>query len=290
MRQSPWNGAGLLALVIAASACGSSTPKAPTPVAPAPKASSAPAPSASAASSTQPAAEVFDVDMVPTRISPEQKPMPTVGLEGPGIDQFLPATFVNKDYKVKARIGNWDKLPAGSYLQLVLDNVPGAPVTDPKTAARILDLAPGGELAVGEHVIAGFMCRANHESVKGSGGVAVNRFWVAKVTTKDYKSNAPMLILNRPHGAYKGAAADDILVDFYVLNTLLGDKDNYVHIALKGPGIKEELTRNINEWRPYSIVSPHNGEYTITAELMDKNGNLIAGGWNSTSRKFTVEK
>lgn len=228
--------------------------------------------------------------MVPTRVSPEQKPMPTVALEGPGIDQFLPATFVNKDYKIKSKIGNWDKLPAGSYLQLVLDNVPGAPVTDPKSPAKLLDLAPGGDVAPGEHVIAAFMCRPNHESIKGPGGVAVNRFWVGKVNTKDYKSNAPMLILNRPHGAYKGAAADDILVDWYVLNTVLGEKDNYVHVTLKGPGIKEELTRNINEWRPYSIVSPHNGEYTITAELMDKNGNPIAGGWNSTTRKFTVEK
>jgi hypothetical protein len=218
--------------------------------------------------------------------------MPKVGIEVPSPEQFLPATFLsNKDYKMRAAVRGWEGLAEGSYLQLILDNYPAPPVTDPKAAVKLLGLTPDGNLAEGEHVIAAFMCRANHESYKGPDGAAVNRFWAVKNKGKEFKGNAPMLILNRPYGTYKGAAVDDMLIDFYVLNVLLGDKDNYVHITLTGPGIKQEgLSRNITEWRPYSIVSPHNGEYTITAELMDKNGNLIAGGWNSTTRKFTVDK
>ena len=67
-------------------------------------------------------------------------------------------------------------------------------------------------------------------------------------------------------------------------------KDNYVHVTLKGPGIKDEKTQNIYEWQPYSIVSPHDGEYTIRAELMDKNGNPVPGPWNDTTRTFKVAK
>ncbi len=283
---------GLISLVTAlvAAACGSAQAPAqpqPTPTTPPPAPSaSAPAPAASAA-----APEVFDTDLVPTRITPAPSPMPKVALDTPGPDQFLPPTFL-KDYKVRPNIGRAEGLPKGAYLQLFLDNRPyDKPITDLKSTIKLTELAPDGSLSEGDHIIAAILCNPNHESIKGQGGVDAHRFTVAKKTPAiDWKSSAPMMILARPHGTYAGAAADDILIDFYVLNALLGQKDNYVHVTLKGPGIKDEKTQNIYEWQPYSIVSPHDGEYTIRAELMDKNGNPVPGPWNDTTRTFKVAK
>jgi hypothetical protein len=281
-------GACIAAVAILA-ACGGQPPPPPAP--PAPPPTPAASASASAEAPAQPPQELYDVDIVPTRISPAPKTMPKVSIDVPGNEQFVPATFLaKKDYKVRPNVRGWEGLPEGSYLQLILDNKPAAPVKDPKAPVLLSDLAPDGNLEQGEHVMAAFMCGPNHESIKGTGAVSVNRFWAIKNTGKEYKSSAPMLILSRPHGTYAGAEADDILIDWYVLNAVLGEKDNYVRITLKGPGIKEELSRNINEWRPYSIVSPHKGEYTITADLMDKNGNPVPGIWNSTTRTFNVDK
>jgi hypothetical protein len=283
---------GFSAIAMTAAACGGSTP-APATTAPSAKAPASAAPAASsAAPAQQPAAQQFDVDMVPTRVSPPPKTMPHVSVDVPGPDQFVPATFLaKKDYKVRPNVRGMEAVGEGTYLQLIIDTVPAAPIKDLKAPIKLVDLVPGGELKDGEHVIAGFLCRANHESVKGPDGIGVNRFWTVKNSGKEYKSNAPMVVLSRPFGTYTGAAADDILVDWYLLNAVLGPKDLTVRITLKGPGIKEEgLVRNITDWTPYSIVSPHSGEYTITAELLDKDYNPVPGIWNNTSRKFKVEK
>lgn len=232
---------------------------------------------------------LYDVDMSPARISEAPKHMPRVSLDVPGVDQFLPASFL-KGYKIRFDASNFDAVPEGSYVQLILDHLPYRAVK-PKAAVGLADLAPDGKLTDGEHIIAAFLCRPNHESVKGAGAIAVNRFWSGKKTEGVWKSNAPMLILGSPSGRYSGAEAGDILVDWYVLNAVLSQKDYYVKLLLKGPGIKEEgLERIVYEWQPYLIISAHKGDYSISVDLRDKNGNVAPGPWNSVTRTFTVDK
>lgn len=278
-------------LVAGASACGGSQSPATTTPPPAasqaaPKASaSAPAPAASAAPAVN-----YDTDIVPTRVTQAPNPMPKVSLDTPGPDQFLPPTFI-KDYKIRPNVGRPEGLPKGAYLQLFLDNRPYEKPVDVKGTVKLTDLVPDGNVADGEHIIAAVLCHANHESIKGPGAVDAHKFMVAKKTPAiEWKTNGPMMILASPFGTYSGAAADDILIDFYVLNAVLGQKDYYIHLTLKGPGIKEEKTQNIYDWQPYSIISPHDGEYTIQAELMDKNANPAPGPWNNTTRTFKVQK
>jgi hypothetical protein len=294
-----WIGFGLVVMSAALLACGGGgeTPTGPQPRSPLPPPPPKHAPKANAATGSNagaPAsaakAEQIDVDLVPTRVSPAPKAMPKVAVDVPGVDQFLPASFI-QGYKVRPNIRGWDGLPEGSYLQLILDNRPYRAITDLKTPIALMDLAAEGTLGEGEHVLAAFMCRPNHESYKGPDGAAVNRFWVGKKKAPEWSSNAPMLLMNRPFGAYKGSESEDILIDWYVLNAVLSDKEYFVRINLKGPGIKPEgMQRNITEWRPYSIVSAHAGQYELTAELLDKNGNPAPGSWNTTTRTFSVEK
>jgi len=276
-------------LVAGASACGGSQPPAPAPTAPLPAASqAAPKPEVSAAPAAP--AQNYDTDIVPTRVTAAPSPMPKLSIDTPGPDQFLPPTFI-KDYKVRPTVTRPEGLAKGAYVQLFLDNRPYEKPVDVKGTVKLTDLFPDGNVPDGEHIIAGILCHPNHESIKGPGLVDAHKFMVAKKTPAvEWKTNSPMMILASPFGTYTGAAADDILIDFYVLNALLGQKDYYIHLTLKGPGIKDEKTQNIYDWQPYSIISPHDGEYTVQAELMDKNANPVPGPWNNTTRTFKVQK
>jgi hypothetical protein len=217
------------------------------------------------------------------------KAMPKPWIESPGFEQYLPREYI-PSYRVAMKVGNWDSQPSGSYVQFVLDGRPVHPVTEFKGGVKLTDIGGPDGLGDGEHVLAAYVSRANHESIKGDKGISVHRFWVGKKTPGVYRGTAPMLVVAGPEGAYKGTAAEDILVDWYLLNAALGEKDCSVHMTLKGPGLPEEgIERYTKEWRPWTIISAHEGEYTLKMELLDKNGVVAEGPWNSVTRTFTVK-
>jgi len=210
--------------------------------------------------------------------------LPKPWIETPGFEQVLGKDWV-PGYKVMLKVPNQ---PAGSYVQLVLDGRPVDPVTSFRGGLKLTDLAGPDGIVEGEHVLAAFVCLSNRQSVKAPGGISVHRFWVGKKTEGTYQSSAPMIVLGSPYGHYSGSAADEILVDYYLLNAVTGEKDQAVRMTLTGPGLPEEGTeRFTREWRPWNIVSPHNGEYTLKVELLDSNGNTPPGG--PIVRKFTVD-
>jgi hypothetical protein len=288
----------MLVLVLS-SGCGGAPPPAgptyrPEALAPAPPASAPQAPPAPTVPQLSPSSEagkpLLDVDLVPSRVSPAPGARVKVSIEAPGFDQLLPSTFLDK-YKVRTAVKGIDSMPPGSYVQLLLDGRPFRPLEASKGTAALLELAPDAKLAEGEHLVAAVAARPNHESVKAPDAVAVTRFWTGKKTASEWKSTVPMLLVTRPHGTYKGSEAEDILIDFYPLNVVLGDKDYFVRLTLKGPGIKPEgMQRLIMEWRPYSIISAHAGDYSLALELCDKNGNVASGPWGSVARTFKVDK
>src|SRR5438270_709170 len=114
--------------------------------------------------------------------------------------------------------------------------------------------APPSRISDGEHVLVAYVCLSNRQSVKVPGGISVHRFWIGKKTDGAYQSTAPMLVLGGPYGKYSGGSADEILIDYYLLNAAVGDKDHAVRMTLKGPGLPEEGTeRFTREWRPWNI-------------------------------------
>jgi hypothetical protein len=186
---------------------------------------------------------------------------------------------------------NWTPSAENGYVQYILDNKPFRPVTDLSDPVKLGDLNGGAELEEGEHILVAFPCRPNHESYKATGAVTVSRFFVGKKKGDTYKSRAPMFVLGSPYGTQTGEKASDALVDFYVLNAELGRSNYAVKTTIKGPGIREDgLQRTIMEWSPYLLMTLHDGTYTVTMELIDKDGNVMPGPWNSTTRTFTVKK
>jgi hypothetical protein len=98
----------------------------------------------------------------------------------------------------------------------------------------------------------------------------------------------PLLTYSRPKGEYKGADADAIMIDFWLLNAkLTGDGGEYrVRYSVDGGEPKF-----IEKWGPIWLSGWTNGMHSIKLELVDKDGNVVDnGGYNSTTREITVTK
>ena len=98
----------------------------------------------------------------------------------------------------------------------------------------------------------------------------------------------PLLTYSRPKGEYKGADADPIMIDFWLANAKLsGDGGEYrVRYSVNGGEPKM-----IEKWAPLWLSGWTAGKHTIKLELIDKDGNVVDnGGYNSTTREFTVVK
>jgi hypothetical protein len=227
---------------------------------------------------------VSDVAIVPAKTADLPKALPKPWIETPGFEQVLGKDWV-PGYKVMLKVPNQ---PPGSYVQFVMDGRPSEPIKAFRGGIKLTDLAGPDGLDEGEHVLSAHVCLPNRQSVKVPGGISVHRFWVGKKTQGAYESSKPMLVLGGPYGRYSGSEADEVLIDYYVLNAALGEKGHSIRMTLKGPGLPEEGTeRFTREWRPWNIVSPHNGEYSLKVELLDPEGNSPPGG--TIVRSFSVD-
>jgi len=232
----------------------------------------------------------INVDLMEAKPSPQPKKLPAVRIDGPGYDQSV-AKHYAANYRIIYRVTNWKSQPEGSTVQFILDNLPAKSFSDPTQKVKLSDLTEGGKpIDEGEHVLALYVARKNHEIVKGPKSVAVRRFWVGKKTESKWSwSKDPIMVLGAPFGTFDGDGALEILSDFFVLNAELGSKKFSVRLTLNGPGIKDEgIQRYITEWRPVVVWSPGDGEHTLKAELLTPDGVVAPVPWNPTVRKFNV--
>lgn len=273
-----------LMLAVALGACGGSEPPAESPT---PPVSSAPPPKEETKPvEAKPEEPKYDVDFVEAKESPRIDKAPRVTIDVPGFNQFLPASLV-KATRVRYKVQDWNQAPEGSYLQFVLDGKPARQVKDPTEKVMLTDIAGTEEMPEGEHIIAAFVVRPNHESIKSERGIAVRRFYVGKRIDGGWDSNKdPLIVVGSPHGQYSG----DVLVDWYVLNATISGSEYSVRTVLKGPGIKEEgIQRVITEWKPWIVLSAHeDGEYSVKMELLDPNGDPVPYG--TVDRTFSVKR
>lgn len=108
----------------------------------------------------------------------------------------------------------------------------------------------------------------------------------AASTASDVDMKKPLLTYSRPKGEYKGADADTIMIDFWLLNAKLqGNGGDYrVRYSVDGGEAKY-----LDKWEPIWLKGWTAGKHTIKLELVDKDGNVVANGdYNSTSRDITV--
>jgi len=230
------------------------------------------------------------VTLTPGAASPDpQAPTPTVSITAPSRDQVLTAAAAG-DFGVKLDVKNWQTAQGSNHVHLILDNKPYKAVYDPKAPVKIAELNGGEALAEGLHVLVAFPSRANHESVKTKGALAVVPFWIGKKgDAKNDPTKKPMLIYSRPKGDYNGDMANHVLVDFQVANVTLAEGKEHVHVTVTGPGIEKPVEGHVEKFgAPLYLDNLQNGQYSLKVELRDGSNNLVEGPWNSTTRTINV--
>jgi hypothetical protein len=140
------------------------------------------------------------------------------------------------------------------------------------------------EIPAGVHHLVAFLSRSYHESVKNDNSMVVRKLVVGPEATDDIGIDleAPTLIYSRPKGTYAGKDAENVLLDFFVLNTELSENGSKVRATING---KEFL---ISEWVPHVMSGLDLGEVNIKLELIDANGNAVPGPFNVVERTVTL--
>jgi len=139
------------------------------------------------------------------------------------------------------------------------------------------------ELPEGSYTCLAFLSRSYHESIKNSSAWKIRQFTVGNAKPQFLDINAPHLFYSRPKGDYIGEKnTRKILLDFYLLNSVLAPDGNRVKATING---KEFI---IDRWQPYFIEGLPMGENTIALSLLDKNGTPIPGPYNQVQRKIKL--
>ena len=165
----------------------------------------------------------------------------------------------------------------GQHIHFILNNQPYSAHYEPAFAKEIPD---------GVHHLVAFLSRSYHESVKNDNSVVVRKLEVGPNAedTIGLDMEAPTLIYSRPKGEYSGQGTENLLLDFFVLNTTLSEDGNKVKATVNG----EEFM--ISEWAPHVVRGLPMGEVTISLELIDSAGNAIPGPFNKVTRTVVLKE
>jgi hypothetical protein len=285
----------ILPAALVAFACGGSNENLPPPPPPPPPRASgtgeapdsAPPPAASAA--TPPPPPAAPVTLTQGTASPDPAaPLPTVKIVAPAKEQIIPAAKA-ADFVVKLDVKNWQTAMGSSHVHLILDDKPYKPIYDPKAPVKLSDLPGGDALTEGQHILVAFPSRANHESVKTAGALAITEFWVGKKGEKKQDVTKALLICSRPKGEYKADMANHVIVDFQLANEKLSAGGDHVHIAVTGPGIDGEKTADATQFGPpFYLDNLVDGSYTVKLDLLGADGKNLPGSFSSASRTITI--
>jgi hypothetical protein len=275
-------------------ACGGANDNLPPPPPPPPPAPTE-APAAMTDASTTPASPAVAPPPAPPitlsvgSASPDPPaPTPTVKIAAPAKEQIIPSAKA-ADFEVKLDVKNWKTEKGDSHVHLILDGKPYKPIYDTKAPVKLSELTGGDPLADGQHILVAFPSRANHESVKTPGAVAITEFWIGKKGDKSQDPTKPMVIYSRPKGEYKGDMANHVIVDFQLANDKLAEGKDHVHVTVTGPGIDAEKSADATSFgAPFYLENLQDGSYSVKLELQGVDGKVLPGTWNSTTRSITV--
>ena len=162
----------------------------------------------------------------------------------------------------------------GQHIHFILDNDPYSAHYEPKAEK---------ELAEGGHVLLAFLSRSYHESVKSADAYIIKSFTVGEAEGAEFDMEGAHLFYSRPKGEYTMNEGDQLLLDFFLLNTELAADGNKVKATING----EEHV--IDKWAPYGISGLEMGEVTVKLELIDADGNAVEGPFNVVERTVTLK-
>ncbi len=169
------------------------------------------------------------------------------------------------------------RAPDGQHIHLVVNDRPYQAIYDLDEPVVLEDLPEG------THVIRAFPGRDWHESVKVAD--AFDQVVIVVGDGELDRSVGQTAVYSRPQGAYEGAQADSILLDFVVHGIELGDDAYQVLFTLN-----DQQTFRITRWQPYLLVGIPDGEHTLRMELFDPMGQPVETPFLPVERTFTVRR
>lgn len=164
----------------------------------------------------------------------------------------------------------------GQHIHLILNN-------EPYTAHYESQF--NQELNEGNYVALAFLSRSYHMSIKHYEAFVLRQFSIGSPAEKStFDEAAQHLFYSRPKGEYTGEDTKRIMLDFYLVNTALSPEGNKVKATINGTEFM------ISKWVPYFIEGLPMGENTFKLELINKEGNIIEGPFNTVERTITLSE
>jgi hypothetical protein len=250
------------------------------------------APAATAATEPQPAAAqpapppeppAAPVQVVAAESTPIEGAMPTFKIRTPREGQLIKTETV----EVKFDLKNWALSPDGNHVHLIVDNEPYIAIRDAQKPIELRALVQkerAQDLTEGTHVLRMFPSRPHHESVKDAGAFDVKVFHFKKKSEGfSFDPKAPLLTYSRPKGC--SVLGSRVLLDFYVSGTQLSAAGHRVRVT-----IDDATTTDIVSWTPHYIENLPEGEHRLRLQLLDAQGQPVAGLFNDTTKTIQVAK
>lgn len=156
--------------------------------------------------------------------------------------------------------------PEGRHIRLLVGDRREVIVTNLDEPVVLTGLPPG------THHLRAMPMTESYESVKAPGTFVHRVIHVGEGEPAPEVRDGPVLTAIRPWGEYGGAAADSILVDWYLAGVRLTEEGTRLRLTVEGLG-RSELTR----WVPHFLVGLPDGVHTIRLELVDQEGRKVAG-------------
>ncbi|MFM2048310.1 MAG: hypothetical protein RI955_858 [Bacteroidota bacterium] len=161
----------------------------------------------------------------------------------------------------------------GQHIHFIVDNKPYEALYKPEIKTTF---------AQGPHLVLAFLSRSYHQSIKSKKAYVLKQIKSGNTKLPDYDITKPMLFYSRPKAFYIGADTQNVLLDFYVVNTTISKKTNRVKATINGK------TFMLNVWKPFLIKGLPMGITKIKLELVDKKGKLVEGSFTSIEREITL--
>jgi hypothetical protein len=163
----------------------------------------------------------------------------------------------------------------GQHIHFIVDNEPYTALYEPKVTK---------DLKEGNHVVLSFLSRSYHESLKHKTAYDLRTFKVGQPKeASTFNVNAPNMFYSRPKGEYVGNDTKKVMLDFYLVNTTLSANGNKVRATINGNEFM------LDKWTPYMMEGLPMGENKIKLELVDKDGKVIPGPYNTVERTITLK-
>jgi hypothetical protein len=174
----------------------------------------------------------------------------------------------------------------GQHVHIIVDN---KPYLADYTSGKPFKI---GVLSEGPHTLITFPSRSYHESVKSPDAADIVNFYVGKKEGEFMLDKSkPTIIYSRPKGKYEGADADKVLLDFYLNNVELSPDGYKAKYTIRKRGSESDVTSIIlTDWTPALVTGLTSGDYIVTLQLLDKDGNMVEGPFNNTERVITISK